>query len=298
MHTTFKRNNSAYSLIETMTVIAVLAIVLGLLYAYSDQGWKLFYQSYSRGLSQVKARIAIRQVVEELREANKSRIAIDRGGGFGIPFPDDVASSSPYIYFTKPVIHESTGEVIGYDYLLYSFAKPKEKFDKIETNQRKRTENEQVLILKSIKFINESKFYTEDKDKNWPFLPPLLEIQKSTLDEDKAFIESINQDSQKQSTEPDNTPKQVSQTTNADDGIFLDHFARLKKDSRNVPISGNFKASSLTDPFSKEDANIFFGLDYKSDKPIKIKVSLEESPLLFGLKAAMSEFEVKVTPRN
>ena len=45
MRLNHKRNHNGYSLIETMTVISVIAIVLGLLYAYSDQGWKLFYQN-------------------------------------------------------------------------------------------------------------------------------------------------------------------------------------------------------------------------------------------------------------
>lgn len=288
----FKRNNFAYSLIETMTVIAVIAIVLGLLFAYQERGWKLFYQSYTRGLSQIKAKTAIRVLSDDLREANRNRIIISRGTSFGVPLPDDIQSSSPYIYFTKPKTHEQTSEVIAYDYILYYFSRPKEKYEQFQM-KKKAKEKEPYLVLKSIKFINQSKNYTEDQDKTWPFLPPILELQKSTLPEDEAFIESLNAST----TQP--SPQEGTGSKNKiEDNLFLDHFSRIKKESRNIPLSGNFSATALTDPFSKEEINIFFGLDYKNDKPIKIKVAIEESPFLFGLMSAHTEFEVKVTPRN
>lgn len=281
----FKRNNFGYSLIETMTVIAVIAIVLGLLFAYQERGWKLFYQSYSRGLSQIKAKTAIRVLSDDLREANRNRIIISRGTSFGVPLPDDIQSSSPYIYFTKPKTHEQTSEIIAYDYILYYFSRPKEKYEQF---QMKKKTKEPYLVLKSIKFINQSRYYTEDQDKTWPFLPPILELQKSTLPEDEVFIESLKS----------SNPQTITEKSKIEDNLFLDHFSRIKKESRNIPLSGNFSATALTDPFSKEEINIFFGLDYKNDKPIKIKVAIEEAPFLFGLMSANTEFEVKVTPRN
>lgn len=286
MKINFTRNNIGFSLIETMTVLAVIAIVVGLLYAYSEQGSKLFYQSYGRGLSQVKAKLAVRTLIDDLREANKSRITISKGTSYGVPLPPDTIDSSPYIYFTKPMNHEQTGEVIGYDYVLYYFTKPKRK---IEDFQRKVKDEVQYLILKSIRFTNQSKYYTEDEEKKWPFLPPILEIQKSQLSEDKAYIASLEGNSQ---------PIEDTEEEKKRNEEFVDYFIKIKKESRNIPISGNFTTSSLTDPFSEEEVNIFFGQEYKSDKPIKIKVSIEESPLLFGLMASMTEFEMKVTPRN
>lgn len=292
----FYRNYLGYSLIETMTVLAVLGIVTGLLYAYSDQGWKLFYQSYSRGLSQIKAKIAIKVIQEELLEANKSRIAIGRGTTYGAPFPDDIKDSSPFIYFTKPKFHEGSGEIIGYDYVFYYFAKLKSTFEPDLKKQRLKPK-EDFLILKSIKFTNQSKFYTEDKGKNWPFLPPILELRKSTLPEDEAFKASLDGEQEGTSTDYEDYEKSKNINLRTQDQ-FLDHYSNLKKDSKNIPISGNFLASSLTDPFSSEEVNIFFGQDYKTDKPVKIKVALEEAPLLFSLMSAMTEFEVKITPRN
>lgn len=286
------RKKHGYSLIETMAVISVIAIVVGLLYAYSDEGWKLFYQSYSRGLSQVKAKIAIRALQEELREANKNRLLVGKGIAFGVPLPDDTKEGTSFIYFTKPKTFEKTGDVIGYDYILYYFAKPKELFDEKLQNIRQRTDIERPLILKAVKFINQSKYYTEDNDKSWPFLPPILELNKSTLEEDEVFINSL-----KESSEDTETSTIEIKTSNEQE-IFLDHFARLKKESRNIPISGNFQATTLTDPFASEDVNFFFGQSYKRSKPIKIKVTIQESPILFGLMAAKTEFEVKVTPRN
>lgn len=289
----FYRNQSGFSLIETMTVLSVIAIVAGLLYAYSDQGWKLFYQSYSRGLSQLKAKLAIKILQEDLLEANKSRVTIGRGTTYGTPYPDDIKDSSPFIYFTKPKFHEGTGEVIGYDYVFYYFAKPKLKFEPDLKKERLKPK-EDFLTLKSIKFLNQSKFYTEDKEKTWPFLPPILELRKSTLPEDEEFKMSLENQTEGVSTESELTKNP---DINLQD-VFLDHYSNLKKDSKNIPISGNFLASSLTDPFSSEEVNIFFGQDYKTDKPVKIKVSLEEAPLLFGLMSATCEFEVKITPRN
>lgn len=287
MQLPFHRKTSGYSLIETMTVIAVIAVVLGLLFAYSDQGWKLFYQSYSRGLSQLKAKVAIRAVIDELREANKNRIAIGRGIGYGVPFPNDVADSSPYIYFTKPIIYESTGDVTAYDYILFYFAKPKQQLELTQQNIKKIRDKTEYRILKKIKFLNQSKIYTEDEQKSWPFLPPILELRRSTLDEDKAFLDTIQ----------GNTNTQDNISNNANE-LLLDHFAALKRESRNIPISGNFTANALTDPFTTSEVNISFGKEYIISKPIKIKVSIEEPSPLFGLMSALSEFAVAVTPRN
>lgn len=275
-----------------MAVIAVIGIVVGLLYAYSDQGWKLFYQSYGRGLSQVKAKIALRILQEELREANKSRVLVGKGVAFGVPLPDDAKEGASFIYFTKPKTFEQTGDVIGYDYILYYFAKPKEAIDLNIRKLNQRTEIEKSLTLKTVKFIDQSKYYTEDQDKSWPFLPPILELNKSRLEEDEVFIQSLkesNQISEASSVEVNTINEQE---------IFLDHFAKLKKDTRNIPISGNFQATTLSDPFSSEEVSFFFGQYYKSTKPIKIKVTIQESPFLFGLMGAKTEFEVKVTPRN
>lgn len=287
-----KRNNKGFSLLETMTVISVLAVVTGLLYGYSEQGWSLFYQSYSRGLSQVKAKLAIRNITEELREANKNRISINGGSYFGVPFPDDAIQNSPYIYFTKPYTYEETGDVIGYDYVLYYFAKPINKNTTPQNRYKKSREKQTYYILKIIKFLNQSKYYTEDNEKTWPFQPPIIEIGKSSLPEDKEYIISIEQPEV-----PANTDEQA-KNENITEELFLDHFAKLKKDSRNIPISSNFIANSLTDPFSNKEAKITFGDDYKSDKPVTIMVLIEESPILFSLMGAMTEFEATITPRN
>ncbi len=302
MKSNFKRGPNGYSLIETMAVIAVLGIVMGLLYAYSSNGWKLFYQSYSRGLSQIKARLAVKILSDDLRDANKSRITIDRGTSFGVPLPDDVKDSSPFIYFTKPAFYEPTGDVIAYDYVLYYFAKPKQSIDFEEINSRRKNDSNKYLLLKTVKFINQSKTYTDDKEKKWPFLPPVLEIYKSTLPEDTEFIETLTQSS---ASSAPLTTSGISTVTSSSSGsvdqnnnLFLDHFAQLKAVSRNVPIGSNFTAKALTDPFTNEQASFIFGQDYKNDLIVKIKVSVEETPLFSGLMTVMSEFEVKVAPRN
>ncbi|MBI3590229.1 MAG: prepilin-type N-terminal cleavage/methylation domain-containing protein [Candidatus Melainabacteria bacterium] len=286
------RNFKGYSLIETMTVIAVLAIVVGLLYAYSDQGWKLFYQSYGRGLSQVKAKLAIKVISDELRESNKDRLVVGQGTSYGVPIPDDAKDNSPYIYFTKPKFNEGTGDIIAYDYVLFYFAKPKKNFNPYEINSPKISDNDEFIILKSIKFLNQSKHYTEDEEKTWPFMPPIIEIDKSTLPEDESNFAPQTQSSSGSINGAVQTP------TPREDTQFLDHFTKLKRVSKNVPISGNFIANSLTDPFTKQEVSIFFNQSYSTDNPIKIKVSLQESPFLFGLMGAMTEFEVSITPRN
>ena len=305
MHKSTRQNCKGYSLIETMAVIAVLGIVTGLLYAYSDEGWKLFYQSYSRGLSQIKARLAIKVMSEELREGNKNRLTVGTAA-YAIPLPDDASYGSPYIYFTKPNIYEETGDVIAYDYVLYYFAKPKEKIEEFKNNKKKPKEKEQYLILKSIKFLNQSKYYTEDESKTWPFFPPILEIHKSKLPEDDVYLESVKQTLQGASSSSGEGTSSgditqnplVATSTDKSQEEFLDYFVALKKQSRNIPISGNFTANSLTDTFSTESVSILFGQDYKSDKLVKIKVSIQEQPFLFSLKPAKTEFEIKITPRN
>ncbi len=293
-----RRGIHGYSLIETMAVLVVLGIVMGLLYGYSNSGWKLFFQSYSRGLSQVKARLAVKVLSDDLIDANKARIEISRGLSFGIPIPDDVKDSSPFIYFTKPVFYDPTGDVISYDYVLYYFAKPKENIDLKELYSKRNKPT--YLILKSIKFKNQSKTYTEDVEKDWPFLPPILELYKSTLPADDIFLESLKLNSQLPTTSSGiatNIPSSSGAGTQGN-SIFLDHFALLKSVRRNIPISGNFTATALTDPFTNEQVSFTFGQDYKNDQTIKIKVSIEEPPLYVGIMAVMSDFEVKITPRN
>ena len=302
MNLKIKRGFNGYSLIETMAVISVLGIVMGLLYAYSNNGWKLFYQSYSRGLSQIKARLAVKVLSDELRDANKSRISINRGVSSGVPLPDDVKDNSPFIYFTKPAFYEQTGDVIAYDYVLYYFAKPKQSINFEEIDSRRKNDSNKYLILKVIRFINQSKTYTEDKEKKWPFLPPILEIYKSTLPEDNEFLETLTESSSSStpltSSGSDSDVSSSSDSVNQNDNLFLDHFAQLKAVSRKISISNNFTAKALTDPFTNEQASFVFGQDYKNDLIIKIKASVEETPLFFGLMTVMSEFEVKVTPRN
>lgn len=279
-----------------MTVIAVLAIVTGLLYAYSDQGWKLFYQSYGRGLSQVKAKLAIRIISDELREANKARVFAGSSTSYGVPLPDDAVQSSPFLYFTKPITFEKTGETTGYDYILYYFAKPKEKIDfsaRSVNRSRRSSEKTEYYVLKTVRFINQSKFFTEDQDKTWPFQPPLLELGKSRLSEDDEFIESLKNSGM--GAVPDTSPEAVISNNN---DLLLDHFSVLKKDKREIPVSGSFTANSLTDPFSNKNAKITFLDDYKNDKPVTIKIFLEESPFLVGLMGAKVEFETSITPRN
>ena len=302
MNFKFKRGSNGYSLIETMAVLAVLGIVMGLLYAYSNNGWRLFYQSYSRGLSQVKARLAVKVLSDDLIGANKRRITVGRGTSFGIPFPDDVKDSSPFIYFTKPVFYEQTGDVTGYDYVLYYYAKPKQDLEEIYS--KKKDQRPRYLILKSIKFKSQSKTYTENAEREWPFLPPILEIYKSTLPEDDEFINSLAQASSASVSSSSSgdalLPSSSSSSGSAvqTNNLFLDHFAQLKAVSRNLPISGNFTAAALTDPFTNEQASFNFGQDYKNDQIVKIKVSIEEPPLFLSLMSVMSDFEVKITPRN
>ena len=292
----FKRCSYGYSLIETMTVLAVLGIVIGLLYAYSNNGWRLFYQSYSRGLSQIKAKLAVKLLTNELREANGRRIYIGRGASFGIPLPDDLKDNSPFIYFTKPVFLEKANDVIGYDYILYYFAKPKLKYELQQLLREKR--QEQQLVLKTVKFKNQSKFYTEDEEKIWPFMPPILELYKSQLPEDESYIQNLKENAQSAANTEGELQQEEVVSSEAENSLFLDHFARLKKVKQNIPISGNFTANSLTDPFLSEKTSFLFGQDYKSDELVTIKVILEENPVFLGLMAAKSEFEVKIKPRN
>lgn len=285
-----------------MTTIVILGVVVGLLYGYQNQGWKLFYQGYSRNVSHLKAKLALRVLTEDLREANKSRIDIGRGVSYGIPFPDDAYFNSPYIYFTKPVIHDRTKQVISYNYILYYYGNPvmNSKYESLNTQKRE----SDFLILKNIKFSNQSKTYTEDNEKEWPFLPPILEIYMSSLPEDDSYIsfldseiDSINNDNLGSEVQNESETENTQPQPNAE-GEFIDHFSRLKKDSKNLAVSGNFSKQDLTDPFTKEEVNFNFGEEYKSAKPISIKVTIKENPLFFSSKDAITEFKTLISPRN
>ena len=75
-----KRNNQGYSLLELMVVISIIGIVLGLLYSYFNQGWKLYFKAAGFGYTQSQARSSLELLSKHLKEAASDMIFIGKKG--------------------------------------------------------------------------------------------------------------------------------------------------------------------------------------------------------------------------
>lgn len=283
-----KRNQKGFSLLELISTIVVLAIVISLLYSYENRGWEYFYNSYGRGLSHLKAKLAIKTISEDLREANRSRVVVGKGAEYNIPFPNDAFYNSPYIYFTKPKLHVESGNVIGYDYVLYYFAVPKEDLLK-----RGKIKQENYLILRCIRFTDQSKFYTEENEYEWPFMPPVIAKYDSELEEDRILKDKLNSDY----AAMDQNSETILETK-PEEPVYLDLYDKVSAVKRNIQITSDFITNNLTDPFSKEDVNFYFERTTNKDTPIKISVSIKEKTILLGAKTPPFSFETNIIPRN
>jgi len=188
-----KRKSHGHSLIETVVAIGILSVVVGLLYSYERQGWKLHGTSLNFGFVQSTARSAMEQMAINIRQASKDRIYVGSGFNVSVPFPQDANTNQPYIYFARPFFddkfkakHEVKSKIQkvlstdrdtddgrtanGYDYYLYYVANTKLKENEIYTENRGQ--------IKLYLIRGQSKFYTEENKEPWPFLPYEMVIGK------------------------------------------------------------------------------------------------------------------------
>ncbi len=98
------RNKQGHTLVELMVIISILGAVTGLLYAYYNDGYRLFNKSFKFGLLQRNARVALEDLAERIKHASRDYIFTDDGYSPGVPFPEDAILDKPYIYFAVPNI--------------------------------------------------------------------------------------------------------------------------------------------------------------------------------------------------
>lgn len=183
-----KRNNQGYSLLELMVVISIIGIVLGLLYSYFNQGWKLYFKAAGFGYTQSQARSSLELLSKHLKEAASDMIFIGSGFNSEVPLPEDFISTKPYIYFVKnnysgdrPANEELTEAINlqkqksirndsrSYDYMLYYVAEAKSRDDIQDYSE------EEYGQIKALVFKNQSTDYTDINSSKWPFLPKALQ---------------------------------------------------------------------------------------------------------------------------
>ncbi len=98
------RNKKGHTLVELIVIIGILGAVTGLLYAYYNDGYRLFSKSFKFGLLQRDARVALEDLAERIKHASRDYIYTDSSFSPGVPFPEDAMVNKPYLYFAVPNI--------------------------------------------------------------------------------------------------------------------------------------------------------------------------------------------------
>lgn len=290
------RNQIAYTLVELIVVLSLITGVIALLFFYNKRGQKVYNKSLDAAILQANARSALEQMMRTVKQASKDYIYIDTGFNTGVPLPDDAFNSKPYIYFAKPNLVEATeqtevfgvkqiglgGKRIGfavdnYDYWLFYIART--------TYEPKSIEDDKYIQLysgkarmKSLVFRGQSRSYTEDSSKEWPFLPPIVSEGVNQLPEDLTEEELALLEDRK---------------------FEFDEFGNLIPDPNAVADKSELSFLSLaevqnqTPEFSIYQSDFFFAFNQGNDDLFKFRVKLinEQSK-------TKVEFESAVTPRN
>lgn len=157
-----------------MVSISILSIVIGLLYFYYNNGWKLFDKNIGLGKIQSNSRAALEQMSYSLKQSSRELIYTSSSYNINVPLPEDFLYGKPYIYFALAQQQNYSNDkkksepnpIPKYDYYLYYIARAKDKDGDFSVTKAK---------LKLFLIKNQDGAYTREHSKDWPFLPPDLE---------------------------------------------------------------------------------------------------------------------------
>ena len=274
------RNRKGFTLLELSVAVLILGIVIGLLYTYQSRGQKVYNKSFAATSLQSNARSALEQMMLTIKQASRDHVFTDSGFNFSVPLPPDAYVNQPYIYFAKPNFgsgtREKTAGARSYDYFVYYISKPnfefRDNFDyKLAEKYGTRAK------IKSLVFRNQSRIYTEDPDRIWPFLPPILELGVDQLPED-----ALEEEEKEVLTREEVREIQV---------LFRDNTDLLER--KGTSFLSNAKLDDLLPTFSLYQSSFAFGFSEGNSKLFKIRVNLVDE-----LTKTSVEFESAVTPRN
>ncbi len=172
-----------------MVAISIIGIVIGLLYAYYNSGWRLFNKSFQLGKLQANSRAALEQMSYNLKQTSKELIYTNTNYNINVPLPDDFFYGKPYIYFAlaqqkdygKLDLKTNGTKAIAtpkYDYYLYYVAQIKNRDGEIAADKAR-------LRLFLVK--DQDGDYTRNNAKDWPVLPPDLQGETNYNESDKSY---------------------------------------------------------------------------------------------------------------
>lgn len=268
-----------------MVVISIITGVIALLYFYNNRGWKFFNKAFQVGTLQTNAKSALDTIVRNVRRASKDLVYVGQGFNLDVPLPEDAIFGRQYLYFAVPK-HDDENNVEAYDYFLYYIApiKIKEKFDDQEAYdkiQKLERQLEGRAKIKLLAFRDQSKSYTEDFERKWPFLPPILELGVNKLPADFDLSEDAERE---------------------DEGILgfrtvapFDKPENKELERINLSFLSDIEADieDATPEFSLYQSDFFFDFGNTYDSLFTINVRLYDP-----LTDTRVDFESSVTPRN
>lgn len=261
--------------------MSLISVVLALLLFYNGRGTKIFNKSFRVAYLQANARSTLEQMMLNIKQASVDHIFTDRGFNTQVPLPEDAYDNKPYIYFAKPNI-SSAGDKGGlqvddYDYWLYYIGR-------ISYEARDERDEKYVAFydgkarLRSMVIRHQSRYYTEDPKKSWPFPPPILALGVNKLPEDYSKEER---------------KEKKNQTFTIDEFGNVISDPNKVQDKTTTSFLANAEIQDESPEFSAYQSAFFFSFSEGSDSLFKIRINLVDES-----SNSKVSFESAVTPRN
>lgn len=281
-------------MVELIIVISLISGVLGLLYLYRSRGLKLYNKSFKSSVLQADARSQLEQIMFNIKQASADRIFVGEGFNSAVPLPDKAFYDKPFLYFVKPSSIQKKGQVRGYDYYLYYIGPVRNKFDEFKNDDsgqfyeyyRKKAKMKLLIIR------NQSKSYTEDSSKIWPFLPPIMDLGINQLPEDLKDDEDDENDNSAKSRAKKAKKKRITKNKNTD---FDLKFAKLNSELNKSETSflQYMALRDVSPEFSIHQSQFYFDIQARKRPLFRIRIHMVDEATRTKV-----DFESSVAPRN
>lgn len=229
---------------------------------------------------QANARSSLESMINKIRMASRDHIFTETGFNIAVPLPADAYDNKPYLYFAKPnVVDGEAGglKVQDYDYYLYYVARISYESKDIE-DEKYYDYYDGRAKLKSLVYKKQSRAYTEDPRKTWPFLPPIISLGVNYLPQDQT-----KEEREKRAINP----------------FFYDELGNLVPDPNKVKKESDTsylsfaKVQDQSPEFSLYQSDFYYSFSPQAKNLFQVQVNLVDE-----ISKTTVSFESAVTPRN